>query len=76
MIRAVNVESSSDEGNADASQLGVRPNVLLNLGCFNCGMEQGMLSKPTHQKNLSRVIAKGVCEQELHMLTLCEVGGP
>ena len=75
MFRAVNVESSSDEGNADASQLGVRPNVLLNLGCFNCGMVQGMLSKPTHQKNLSRVIAKGVCEQELHMLTLCEVGG-
>ena len=75
MYRAVKRESSSDESSADASQLGALPTVLLKLGCFNCGIEQAMLHKHVHQKNLSRVIAKGVGEQDLHMVTLCEVGG-
>ena len=47
----------------------------LKLGCFNCGIHQSMIPKEKHQKNLSRVIAKAVCEEELHMVTLCEVGG-
>ena len=63
------------ESTADASQLGGLPTVRLNLGCFNCGIDQAMLSKDVHQKNLSRVIAKAVGEQDLHMVTLCEVGG-
>ena len=64
------------ESTADASQLGGLPTVRLKLGCFNCGIEQAMLSKKVHQKSLSRVIAKAVGEQDLHMVTLCEVGGP
>ena len=60
---------------ADASQLGGLPTVRLKLGCFNCGIDQRMLSKVVHQKNLSRVIAKAVGEQDLHMVSLCEVGG-
>jgi hypothetical protein len=63
------------ERTADASQLGVLPTVRLNLGNFNCGIMQAMLSKAVHQKNLSRVIAKAVGEQDLHMVSLCEVGG-
>ena len=63
------------ESTADASQLGGLPTVQLKLGCFNCGMAQEMLSKKKHQENLSRVIAKAVHEQDLHMVTLCEVGG-
>ena len=59
---------------ADASQLGGLPTVRLNLGSFNCGIEQGMLPKPKHQNNLRRVIAKAVGEQDLHMVNLCEVG--
>ena len=62
------------ESTADASQLGGLPTVRLNLGCFNCGIVQDMLSKDVHTKNLSRVIAKSVSEQDLHMVTLCEVG--
>ena len=46
----------------------------LKLGCFNCAIHQAMLSKEVHQKNLSRVIAKAVGEQDLHVVTLCEVG--
>ena len=63
------------ESSADASQLGGLPTVLVNLGCFNCGMNQDMLSKHVHKENLSRVIGKAVREQDLHMVTLCEVGG-
>ena len=63
------------ESNADASQPGGLPTVRVNLGCFNCGIYQDMLPKIAHRKNLSRVIAKGVGEQDLHILTLCEVGG-
>ena len=50
-----------------ASQLVGLPTVLLNLGSFNCGID--------HRRNLGRVIAKGVMEQDLHLLNLCEVGG-
>ena len=64
-----------DESTADASQLGGLPTVLLKLGCFNCGMHQAMLSKAAHQENLGRVIAIGVGTHDLHMVTLCEVGG-
>ena len=46
----------------------------LKLGCFNCAIDQAMLSKEVHQKNPSRVIAKAVGEQDLHVVTLCEVG--
>ena len=63
------------ESNADASQPGGLPTVRVNLGCFNCGIDQYMLSKISHRKSLSRVIAKGVDEQDLHILTLSEVGG-
>ena len=63
------------ESTADASQLGGLPTVQLKLGCFNCGMAQEMLSKKKHQENLSRVIAKAVGEQDLQIVTLCEVGG-
>ena len=63
------------ESTADASQLGGLPTVLLKLGCFNCGIDQAMLSKDVHQKSLRRVIAKAVVEQDLHMVSLCEVGG-
>ena len=67
--------SQPAESTADASQLVGLPTVRLNLGCFNCGMDQAMLSKAVHEKNLGRVIAKGVGEQDLHLLNLCEVGG-
>ena len=63
------------ESNADASQPGGLPTVRVNLGCFNCDIDQYMLSKIAHRKSLSRVIAKGVDEQDLHILTLSEVGG-
>ena len=73
-------ESAADafeaaESIADASQLGGLPSVRLNFGCFNCGMQQAMVPNQRHSRNLKRVIAKGVHEQDLHMLTLCEVGG-
>ena len=67
--------SQPAERTADASQLVGLPTVRLNLGCFNTGIDQLMLPLAVHQKNLGRVIAKGVAEQDLHMLTLCEVGG-
>ena len=67
--------SQPAERTADASQLVGQPTVRLNLGCFNTGIDQNMLPLAVHQKNLGRVIAKGVAEQDLHMLTLCEVGG-
>ena len=38
------------ESTADASQLGGLPTVRVNLGCFNCGIDQAMLSKDVHQK--------------------------
>ena len=60
---------------ADASQLGGLPTVQLRLGCFNCGMIQDMVPHRKHTDNLKRVIGKGVFEQDLHMVTLCEVGG-
>ena len=60
---------------ADVSQLGVLPTVRVNLGCFNCGINQDMLAKQQHLKSFRRVIAKGVGEQELHICTFCEVGG-
>ena len=34
-----------------------------------------MSSKDVHQWDLKRVLAKAVGEQDLHMVTLCEVGG-
>ena len=60
---------------ADVSQFGVLPTVRVNLGCFNCGINQEMLAKQQHLKSFRRVIAKGVGEQELHICTFCEVGG-
>ena len=67
--------SQHAESTADASQLVGLPTVRLNLGCFNSGIDQPMLPKEVHQKNLGRLIAKAVGEQDLHMVTLCEVGG-
>ena len=63
------------ESAADASQVGGLPTVRVKLGCFNCGIDQAMLSKDKRQKHLSRVIANAVHEQDLRMVTLCEVGG-
>ena len=73
-------ESTADasepaESIADASQLGGLPSVRLKLGCFNCGIQQDMVPNQRHTSNLKRVIAKGVNEEDLHMVTLCEVGG-
>ena len=72
--------SQPAESTADASQLQGLPTVRLNLGSFNCGIDQLMLAhcgqdQHRHRKNLGRIIAKGVLEQDLHMVTLCEVGG-
>ena len=72
--------SQPAEGTADASQLQGLPTVQLNLGSFNCGIDQLMLAhcghdQHRHRINLGRIIAKGVLEQDLHMVTLCEVGG-
>ena len=72
-------ESTADasepaESIADASQLGRLPTVRLKLGCFNCGIQQEMVPNKKHTASLKRVIAKGVHEQDLHMVTLCEVG--
>ena len=73
-------ESAADaceaaESIADASQLGDFPSVRLNFGTFNCGMQQEMLTNTKHSNNLKRVIAKAVGERDLHIVTLCEVGG-
>ena len=73
-------ESTADasepaESIADASQRGGLPSVRLKLGCFNCGMHQDMVPHQRHTTSLKRVIAKGVHEEDLHMVTLCEVGG-
>ena len=67
--------STAAASTADASQLGRLPTTRVNIGCFNAGVEQAMLHKPFHQESLSRVINKGVHEQDLHLLTLCEIGG-
>ena len=63
------------ESTADASQLGGLPTVQLRLGCFNCGIDQQMLTKESWLAKLRRVIGLGVIEGGLHLLTLCEVGG-
>ena len=63
------------ESTADASQLGGLPTVRLKLGCFNCGIDQIMISHDKHMRSLRRVIGKAVHEQDLHLITLCEVGG-
>ena len=63
------------ESTAVASQLGRLPTVRLKLGCFNCGIGQEMLAKESWLAKLRRVIGRGVTEQGLHLLTLCEVGG-
>ena len=63
------------EGPAAASQLRRLPTVRLRLGCFNCGIDQAVLTKESWLAKLRRVIGRGVTEQGLHLLTLCEVGG-
>ena len=49
--------------------------VQLRLGCFNCGVDQHMLTKENWLAKLRRVIGRGVIQEGLHLLTLCEVGG-
>ena len=66
--------SQPTESPADASQLGGMATARLNLGCFNVGLEQDMIPKDHHQSNLIRIIGKGVGDQDLHLLNLCEVG--
>ena len=64
-------------GYADAPQLGVEFKIEVRLGCFNSGITQGMLSGKQavkHRRTFQRVICRGVDEQHLHMVTLCEVG--
>ena len=61
------------------------PPTLLSLAaCQLCGSSlaastaasiKPLLSKDARQKNQSRAITKAVGEQDLHMVTLCEVGG-
>ena len=58
-----------------ASPRGRLPTVQLRLGCFNCGMDQKMLTKEKWLAKLRRVIGFGVIEGGFHLLTLCEVGG-
>ena len=52
-----------------------RTYVWLKVGCFNCGMDQEMLRNQSWLAKLRRVIGRGVFEEGLHLLTLCEVGG-
>ena len=73
--RDIGGASQLAESPADASLLVGLPAVRLNLGAFNCGIDQLMIVKPRHQASLGRVICKGVGEQDLHLLNLCEVGG-
>ena len=62
-------------GTEDTDELCSLPTVQLNLGCFNCGIDQHMLPLSKHQDNLKRVIGKAVSDENLHLVTLCEVGG-
>ena len=59
-----------------APQPAERTYVQLRLGCFNCGIDQGMLTKEKWLGKLRRVIGLGVSQEGFHLLTLCEVGGP
>ena len=63
------------QGSGGAPQPAESTYVRLKLGCFNCGMTQEMLQKEVWLAKLRRVIGKGVSEQGLDLLTLCEVGG-
>ena len=58
-----------------ASQPAEASHVELRLGTFNCGMEQAMVPHKRHTDNLKRILAKSVHEQDLHIVTFCEVGG-
>ena len=53
--------------------------VPVNIGTFNLGLEQSQIESrnfPKHTlKNLRRIVAKGFEEGDLHLLSLCEVGG-
>ena len=54
------------------------PTVAVNVGCFNVGVDQNMLTSTrskTWKDKLSKVIETGVVEGKLNLLGLCEVGG-
>ena len=45
------------------------------IGCFNIGIRQDMLKTYKHMYNVRRILGRGFCEGNLHMIGLCEVGG-
>ena len=49
--------------------------VQVRVGTYNVGMVQEMLDKERHQNSLRGVIAESFIGGDLHMLSLCEVGG-
>ena len=49
--------------------------VQVRVGTYNVGMVQEMLDKERHQNSLRGVIAESFIGGDLHLLSLCEVGG-
>ncbi len=52
--------------------------VAVNVGCFNVGIDQNMLTSgrsKTGKDKLRKVIETGVAQGKLNLLGLCEVGG-
>ena len=49
--------------------------VNVQVGCFNIGISQEMLSVDKHIKNFKRILGKAFDEGDMHLLGLCEVGG-
>lgn len=52
-----------------------QPAVNLNVGTFNVGIEQAMLGSKKHREHFRRLLGKAFEEGDLHLLSLCEVGG-
>ena len=49
--------------------------VQVRVGTYNVAMVQEMLDKERHQNSLRGVIAESFIGGDLHLLSLCEVGG-
>ena len=68
--------AAKNEGSSGgAPQLADKDTLNVNLGCFNTGLDQSMLTKHKHQCSLKRVIGKAFDEAGLHAAAFCEVGG-
>jgi hypothetical protein len=52
-----------------------QPAVNLNVGTFNVGIMQAMLESKKHREHFRRLLGKAFEEGDLHLLSLCEVGG-